>query len=74
VTQQDHVANRELVEQLRLSIARLREDVEARGDPVLADIARALTLIVDLSIQAHQYALETRARIEELEAGGAQQT
>ncbi|MGH8904858.1 MAG: hypothetical protein ACRDYA_25040 [Egibacteraceae bacterium] len=70
MTPKDSVPYDELAEQLHSSIARLREDVEARTDPVLTEIARALELIVDIAIHAHDYALENRARIEELEAKG----
>jgi hypothetical protein len=73
VTQEDHATHRELVEQLNLSITRLYEDVEARADPVLAEIAHALELLMTLSVKTHEYALDNRARIEELEAGGTRQ-
>lgn len=68
VTQDDHVPYGELAEQLRASIVRLREDVEARADPVLTEIACALDLIVDMATHAHEHALANHARIETLEA------
>ncbi|MGH8896807.1 MAG: hypothetical protein ACRDZ4_07240 [Egibacteraceae bacterium] len=73
VTHEDRVIHRELMKQLRSSIARLREDVEARVDPGLAEIADALELIVDLVTHTHDHTLENRARIEALEAGGTRQ-
>lgn len=68
VNNEDYVTHGELAEKLQSSIARLREDVEARADPILTEIAYALELIVDIATHAHDYALENRARIEQLEA------
>jgi hypothetical protein len=58
VTHEDCVIHRELTEQLHSSIARLREDIEARVDPVLTEIADALELIVDLVAHTHDHALK----------------
>jgi hypothetical protein len=66
MTEGDHQTHKELAAQLRQSIQRLREDVEARGDPMLDEIARALEVILDLTTHAHDHALENRDRIQEL--------
>jgi hypothetical protein len=45
---EDSLSRRQLLDQLRLIIARLWEDLEARSDPVLEEIARALEVVVEL--------------------------
>lgn len=67
MTDDDHVTHSTLAEQLRASIALLRQDVEARSDPVLGEIAHALELLLDLTTHAHDHALENRDRIAALE-------
>ena len=55
---------------LRVIIARLREDVEARSDPVLGQIAQALEVLADLVTHSHDHTQDNRARIEKLEDAG----
>jgi hypothetical protein len=45
---EDSLSRQQLLDQLRLIIARLWEDLEARSDPVLEEIARALDVVVEL--------------------------
>lgn len=67
MTDDDHVTHAALAERLRASIALLRQDVEARSDPVLGEIAHALEVILELTTHAHDHALENRDRIAALE-------
>jgi hypothetical protein len=61
----------QLTGQLRTIIARVREDVEARSDPALEEIANALEVICELVAHSHEQVMDTRARIDRLEAKGA---
>jgi hypothetical protein len=65
--QHDHRTHDALAAELRESIARLRQDVEARSDPVLAEVAVALDLLLELTAHAHGHALDNRRRIDRLE-------
>lgn len=67
MTDDDHLTHSALAEQLRASITLLRQDVEARSDPVLGEIAHALDVILDLTTHAHDHALDNRDRIAVLE-------
>lgn len=64
------VTQAELVKRLRESIARLRQDIEARSDPLLDEVAHALELVIDLNEHVHTHAIANRERIERLESGG----
>ncbi len=67
----DVLTHEQLTDQLRAIIARLREDVEARSDPVLGEIAQALEVIADLVTHSHDHTRDNRARIDKLEDTGA---
>ncbi len=66
----DLLTHEQLARQLRAIIARLREDVEARSDPVLEEIAQALEVLADLVTHSHDHTQDDRARIEKLEDAG----
>ncbi|MGH3664934.1 MAG: hypothetical protein ACRDU8_02380 [Egibacteraceae bacterium] len=70
MTEDDHRTHAALAEQLVSSIERLRSDVEARSDPVLEEIARAMEILLRLTTHAHDHALDNRRRIRALEEGG----
>lgn len=57
-----------LTEHLRASIGRLRDDLEARSDPLLEEVAHALELLLDLASHAHEHTVDNRRRIDALEA------
>jgi hypothetical protein len=63
-----HHTHTELAARLRESIATIRQDVEARSDSVLAELAHALETLVEITTHAHDHALENRGRIEAIEA------
>ncbi len=74
MTENDHRTHSALAEQLRESLRRLREDVEARSDPMLGEIAHALELLLELTSHAHDHTLDNRERIRALEADAARQS
>lgn len=57
-----------LIEHLRESIGRLRQDLGARSDPLLDEVAHALGLLLDLASHAHQHAVDDVRRLDALEA------
>lgn len=70
MTDDDHLTHAELAERLHASIEKLRQDLEARSDPMLTEIADALEVILGLVTHAHDHALENRDRIRLLEERG----
>lgn len=67
MTDDDHSTHAGMAEQLRAVIGRVREDIAARSDPLLEEVATALELLLDLTTHAHDHALDNRARLERLE-------
>lgn len=65
---ENHTSHAELASRLRESIARLRQDVEARSDAVLGEIAQALELLLSLTEHAHDHVLSNHERIRGLES------
>jgi hypothetical protein len=63
-----HRTHQDLAAQMRESIARIRVDVEARSDPILSEVVRALELVVEITTHAHDHALQNRERIAALES------
>lgn len=53
-------------DRLRDSITRLREDVEARSDPLLDEIADALELLLSLTRHTHDHTMENQQLIRAL--------
>lgn len=70
MTDGDQDTHAALAEELKASIGRLREDVEARSDPVLGEIAHALQLLLDLSAHTHHHAIENRSGLGHVEDHG----
>ena len=60
---------RVLTERLRDSIGRLRRDLEARSDPLLAEVVDVAELLLELTSRAHERAADNRRRIDAFEAG-----
>ncbi len=65
---EDHTSHAELASRLRESIARLRQDVEARSDAVLGEITHALELLLSLTEHVHEHVLTNHERIRGLES------
>lgn len=61
----------EPAEQLRESIRSLRQDLQARTDAVLEQVAVSLELLLALAEQARDEARSAHRRLESLEASGA---
>ena len=57
----------QLARELAASIERLRRDVESRSDPILEELANALDLILRLTTHVHEHAVETNARLAQVE-------
>lgn len=70
MTTHDPTTHAELAEALQASIGRLRQDVEARTDPVLGEVAHALELLLESVAHVHEHTLDNRARIAALEGRG----
>jgi hypothetical protein len=70
-SEHDHQTHAALAQELRATIGRIREDMEARSDPVLSELVQALELVLQLTTHAHEHALENRGRIEALEGRSA---
>lgn len=67
MSQQHPDTHAELIERLRDSIGRLRQNIEARSDPTLEEIAHALGLLLDLTAHTHDHTSDHRRRLETLE-------
>ena len=57
----------ELARELAESIQRLNQDVESRTDPILEELAHALEVILRLTTHVHDHAVETNARLAQIE-------
>lgn len=67
MTKGDHTTHEDLAARLRETLQRLRQDLSARSDTTLEELAGALDLVLDLTTHVHEHAVENRARIEAIE-------
>ena len=62
-----HGTHAQLARELAESIERLNQDVESRSDPILEELAHALDVILRLTTHVHDHAVETNARLAQIE-------
>jgi hypothetical protein len=68
MTDDDHTTHAELAAELASSIARLRQDIESRSDPILEEVAHAMEVILQLTTHAHDHAVENSRRLKALDS------
>lgn len=69
MTTGNHETHAELARELTASIDRLRQDIEARSDPMLEEVANAMEVLLRLTSHAHDHALQNSERLDQIERG-----